>query len=86
MAGQDGLVANSIMNAGGYKSQGAAIKALTQAGNLIADYIGLEPSESDMKGVEPALSVLGYRSTVDTEVPLHLILHKELRDAVWQTL
>ena len=86
LAGDDGLVAVSIMNAGGYKSQDAAIKALAKAGILIADFIGLGLSEGETKGQETALGVLGYRSTADIDVPLHLILHKELRDAVWQTL
>ena len=86
LAGEDGLVAVSIMNAGGYKSQDAAIKALAKAGILMADFIGLELSEGETNGPETALCVLGYRSTADIDVPLHLILHKELRDAVWQTL
>jgi hypothetical protein len=86
LAGEDGLVAVSIMNAGGYKSQDAAIKALVKAGILMADFIGLELSEGDKNGPETALGVLGYRSTTATDVPLHLILHKELREAVWQTL
>lgn len=86
LAGEDGLVAVSIMNAGGYKSQDAAIKALAKAGILMADFIGLDLHEGDKNGLETALSVLGYRSTADIDVSLHLILHKELRDAVWQTL
>ena len=86
LTGEDGLVAVSIMNAGGYKSQDAAIKALAKAGIIMADFIGLDLSKSDKNGLETALGVLGYRSTADTDVPLHLILHKELREAVWQTL
>lgn len=86
LAGEDGLVAVSIMNAGGYKSQNAAIKALAKAGILMADFIGLDLSEGDKNRLETALGVLGYRSTVETDVPLHLILHKELREAIWQTL
>lgn len=86
LAGEDGLVAVSIMNAGGYKSQDAAIKALAKAGILLADYIGLDLPEGDKYRLEPGLSILGYRSTAETDVPLHLIQHKELRDAVWQTL
>jgi len=86
LAGEDGLVAVSIMNAGGYKSQDAAIKALAKAGMLLADFIGLDLSEGENNGPETALSVLGYRSTAGTGVPLHLILHEELREAVWQTL
>ena len=86
LAGEDGVVAVSIMNAGGYKSQEAAIKALAKAGILMADFIGLDLPEGDKNGLEEALDVLGYRSTADIDVPLHLILHKELRDAVWQTL
>ncbi|MEO1537940.1 MAG: hypothetical protein AAFR73_09440 [Pseudomonadota bacterium] len=86
LAGVDGLVAVAIMNAGGYKSQDAAIKALAKAGMLMADFIGLDLSEGDKNGPETALSVLGYRSAAETDVPLHLILHEELREAVWQTL
>ena len=71
LAGEDGLVAVSIMNAGGI---------------LIADFIGLDLPASDKDGLGTALGVLGYRSTDDTDVPLHLILHKELREAIWQTL
>lgn len=86
LAGEDGLVAVSIMNAGGYKSQDAAIKALAKAGILVADFIGLDLPEGDANGLETALSVFGYRSTAETDLPLHLILHKELREAVRQTL
>lgn len=86
VAGDDGLVAVSIMTAGGYRSQDAAIKALAKAGILIADFIGLDVSAGDKDGLETALGVVGYRKTAETDGPLHLILHKELRDAVWQTL
>ena len=74
------------MNAGGYRSQDAAIKALAKAGMLMADFIGLDLPEGAKDGLETGLGVLGYRSTDETGVPLHLILHKELREAVWQTL
>ncbi len=86
LAGEDGLVAVSIMNAGGYKSQDAAIKALAKAGILMADFIGLDLSAGDIDGLDTALSVLGYRSAAGTDIPLQIILHKELREAVWQTL
>jgi hypothetical protein len=86
VAGEDGLVAVSIMNAGGYKSRDAAIKALAKAGALMAEFIGLDLSESDKDGLETAIGVVGYRKTSETDAPLHLILHKELREAVWQTL
>lgn len=86
LAGEDGLVAVSTMNAGGYKSRDAAMKALAKAGMLMADFIGLDLPEDDKDGMEKALDVLGYRSTGDDDVPLHLVLHKELREAVWQTL
>ena len=86
LAGQEGLGAVSIMNAGGYKSQVSAIKALAKAAILMADFIGLDLPEGDKNGTEAALGVLGYRSAADTDVPSHLILHEELHDAVWQTL
>lgn len=86
LAGEDGLVAVSIMNAGGYKSQDAAIKAFAKAGILMADFIGLDHSSGDKDGLETALGVLGYRSTSERDAPLHLILHKELREAVWETI
>ena len=79
-------MAVSIMNAGGYRSQDAAVKALAKAGLLMADFIGLDLSAGDQHGLDTALGVLGYRSTAETDVPLHLILHKELREAVWQAL
>lgn len=86
LAGDDGLVAVSIMNAGGYKSQDAAIKALAKAGILMADFIGLDLSASNKDGLETAIGVVGYRKTEEADAPLHLIQHKELREAVWQTL
>ena len=86
LAGEDGLAAVSIMIAGGYKSQDAAIKALAKAGILMADFIGLDLPEGDVNGLEPAIGVLGYRGAADIDAPLHLILHRELREAVWQTL
>ena len=86
LAGEDGLAAVSIMIAGGYKSQEAAFKALAKAGILMADFIGLDLPEGDVNGLEPAIGVLGYRGAADIDAPLHLILHRELREAVWQTL
>ena len=86
LAGEDGLVAVSIMNAGGYRSQDAAIKALAKAGALMADFIGLDLTASEKDGLETAIDVVGYRKTAETDAPLHLILHKELREAVRQTL
>jgi hypothetical protein len=86
LAGEDGLVAVAIMNAGGYKSQDAAIKSLAKAGVLMADYIGLDLSAGDKDGLNTAIGVVGYRKTAEVDVPLHLVLHKELREAVWQTL
>ncbi len=86
LAGEDGLVAVSIMNAGGYKSQDAAIKALAKAGILMADFIGLDLSEGNKDGLETAIGVVGYRKTEEADAPLRLIQHKELREAVWQTL
>ena len=85
LAGEDGLAAVSIMNAGGYKSQDAAIKALAKAGNLMADFIGLDFSAGDKNGLDSALGVLGYRGTIDADAAPHMVLHNELHDAVWQT-
>lgn len=85
LAGEDGLVAVSIMNAGGYKSQDAAIKALAKAGGLLTVFIGANLS-SDKDALDTSLSNLGYRVTAETDMPLHLILHEELREAVRQTL
>ena len=70
LAGEDGLVAVSIMNAGGYKSRDAAIKALSKAGILIADFIGLDLPDGDKEGMDPALGVLGYQSGAGNDVPL----------------
>ncbi|MEM8975189.1 MAG: hypothetical protein AAGD43_24270 [Pseudomonadota bacterium] len=86
LSGEDGLVAVSIMNAGGYKSQDAAIKALAKAGILIADFIGLELPEANSELPEPGLRLVGFHKSKEADVPLHLILHQELREAVWQTL
>ena len=86
MAGEEGLVAGSIMNAGGYKSQDAAIKALAKAGVLMADFIGLELSANGKDGQATAIDVVGYRKSTEADTPLHLVLHKELREAVWKTL
>lgn len=85
LAGEDGLAMVAIMNAGGYKSKDAATKSLAKAGMLMADFIGVELSESPKDGVEPAIGVVGYRKG-ETELPLHLIQHEELREAVWETL
>ena len=86
LSGEDGLVAVSIMNAGGYKSQDAAIKALAKSGMLMADFIGLEMPLAKSDLPDPALRVLGFQSSKIAGAPLHLVLHQELRDAVWRTL
>ncbi|MEL6101637.1 MAG: hypothetical protein AAFV87_10885 [Pseudomonadota bacterium] len=86
LSGEDGLVAVSIMNAGGYKSQDAAIKALAKTGVLMADFIGLELPNSNIDLPEPAIRVLGYRKPMENDVPFHLVMHEELRDAVWRTI
>lgn len=86
VAGEDGLVAVAIMNAGGYKSRDAGIKALAKAGALLADFIGLDLSAGDKNELDTAIDVVSYRKSSDSDMPLHLVLHKELRDAVWQTM
>ena len=86
IAGEDGLVAASIMSAGGFKSQSAAINALAKAGLLVAGFTGLELPAGNDDGLDPAIRVLGYRKPLESDAPLHLILHEELRDAVWRTL
>ena len=86
LSGEDGLVAVSIMNAGGYKSQDAAIKALAKTGVLMADFIGLELPEASADLPDPALRALGFQKSTEANAALHLVLHQELRDAVWRTL
>ncbi len=86
LSGEDGLVAVSIMNAGSYKSQDAAIKALAKTGLLMADFIGLELPEPNGQLPNPALRVLGFQKSKEADAPLHMVLHQELREAVWRTL
>ncbi len=84
LSGEDGLVAVSIMNAGGYKSQDAAIKALAKTGLLMADFIGLELPKANGQLPNPALRVLGFQKSKEADAALHLVLHQELRDAIWR--
>ena len=86
IAGEDGLSAVTIMNAGGYKSRNAAAKALAKAGYLMADFIGLDLIVGSPDGLESGIGVVGYRKTIDEEGTLHLVQHAELREAVWRTL
>lgn len=86
LSGEDGLVQASIMNAGGYKSSDAALKALAKSGVLMADFIGMELPEANCDLPVPALRVLGFDESKDADAPLHLVLHQELRDAVWRML
>lgn len=86
LAGEDGLGTIEIMNAGGYKSQAAALKSLAKAGMLMADFIGLESYGGDQDGPDSAINVIGFRDTSESDATSRLVMHEELREAVWQTL
>ena len=74
------------LNAGGYRSQDAALKSLAKAGVLMADFIGLDLSASKLDGFERAVGIVAYRKASEADAPQHLVQHKELREAVWLTL
>jgi len=82
VAGEEGLGLPAVMTAGGYKSQDAAMKALTKAANLMADFIGIAPAPAGKDGLDSVC----FRQAEGADAPQLLILHAELRDAVWQTI
>lgn len=87
LAGEEGLSDQDIANAAGYKSKTSAYRALSSAGRLVAEFLSVS---LDLGASEVALdgsAILGIREPRDpSEADGVWILHRELSDAVRETL
>ena len=86
IAGEQGMTANSLMNSAGYKSPEFAIKVLSRAGSLMADYLGVDYPTGAESNYRDAFRVIGFSLVAEVEEPEMWIMHEELRHAVWATI
>ena len=86
VAGEKGLGINDLMKATGYRSPDSALKIMSRAGVLIADYLGVAYAVSDGGNPIAAARVIACCNDAESETPENWIMHEELRTAVWTAL
>lgn len=85
-AHEKGLTFDQLARAAGYKSRETAIKVFCKAGDLLADYLGIEVDQETFPDREGAALVLAFKYIQGEDVPTVWIMHPELRDAVQTAL
>lgn len=81
-ARDEGLTMSQMARAAGYKSRDTAAKVFRKAGDLIADYLGIEIDEEANRDREGAALLLAFKYIQGEDVPTVWVMHPELRDAV----
>lgn len=85
-AREDGLTFDQLARAAGYKSRETAAKVFCKAGDLIADYLGIEIDQDALPDREGSAHVLAFKSIQVEDAPTVWVMHSELRQAVRITL
>ena len=85
-AHEKGMTMDQLARAAGYKSREAALKVFCKAGDLIADYLGIEIDEETFPDREGAALILAAKIVAGEDIPAVWIMHPELRDAVQKVL
>lgn len=83
IATDEGLTFGQLASAAGYKSKDTGAKVFRKVGELIADYLGLEPPEDDARSPGGPIRLLAFgQGGADDDLPTVCIMHAELRGAV----
>lgn len=79
----NGLTAERMAYAAGYKSQAAAFRSFAATGNLIGAYLSICTISNKTSSDPEGAALLGYRTeTLDADDPGNWVLHEELQKAV----
>jgi lambda repressor-like predicted transcriptional regulator len=81
-ARDEGMTLDQLARAAGYKSRETAGKVFRKAGDIIADYLGIDVTEDAVPGRDGATLILAFQYIQGEDVPTVWIMHPELRDAV----
>lgn len=81
-----GLTIDQMARAAGYKSRDTASRVFRKAGDLIADYLGIEIDEATDRDGDGAALLLAFKFVRGEDVPPVWMMHPELRDAVQRAL
>ena len=81
-AREDGMTFAQLARAAGYKSSETAAKVFSKAGDLIADYLGIEIDETGAPDRENAALVLAFQANIGEDAATIWVMHPELRNAV----
>jgi len=79
-----GLTMDQMARAAGYRSRDTAAKVFRKAGDLIADYLGIEVDGAANR--DGAALLLAFKYIQGEDVPTVWVIHQELRDAVQRAL
>jgi len=85
-ARDEGLTMSQMARAAGYRSRGTAARVFRKAGDLIADYLGIEVGEEASRDSEGAALLLAFKDIQGEDVPTVWVMHQELRDAIHRAL
>ena len=81
-ARDEGMTLDQLARAAGYKSRDTAGKVFRKAGDIIADYLGIDVDEDALPDRDGAAMILAFKYIQGEDVPTVWIMHPELRDAV----
>jgi len=81
-ARDDGMTMDQLARAAGYKSRDTAGNVFRKAGDLIADYLGIDVNEEGIPDREGAALILAFKYIQGEDVATVWIMHAELRHAV----
>lgn len=86
IAREEGMTMDQLAKAAGYKSRDSAMKVFCKAGEVIADYLGINVEDESLSGPEGAALLLASGPTPDQDTPAIWIMHPELREAAQAVL
>jgi len=76
------MTSDQLAGAAGYRSRETAFKVFCKAGDLVADYLGIEVDEDAHRDREGSALILAFKSIQADDAPAIWIMHQELRIGV----
>jgi len=86
IAREKGLTMDQLAQAAGYRTRDSAVKVFTKAGEVIADYLGIDLEADGQSAPDGAAVLLAFTTGQDDDTPTLWVMHAELRDAVKSVL